>query len=64
MSSWLLLALSVPASALGNLISLAAWFHFDVEGWWEQRRLAHGKNLDERQLRAAREHGNSRKEGQ
>lgn len=48
---------TVLASAIGNMISLAIWFHWDIEGFWQQRRLAHGKRLDERQKEAAEHHG-------
>jgi hypothetical protein len=51
------LLLAVVASFIGNMLSLALWFHFDIEGWWEQRRLAHGKTLDQRQREAAEKHG-------
>ncbi len=50
-------ALGVLAGFIGNLASLAIWFHYDVEGWWEQRRLKHGKQLDTRQREAAEKHG-------
>lgn len=45
------------ASFIGSMISLALWMHYDLEGVWEQRRLAHGKELDERQRKAAEQHG-------
>jgi hypothetical protein len=42
---------------IGNMLSLAIWFHFDIEGFWQQRRLEHGAKLDQRSLEAARKHG-------
>lgn len=56
MNAWVLLALTFPVSVAASLAALAIWFHFDIEGWWQQRRLEHGKRLDERQRRAAEEH--------
>lgn len=55
--SLLLILLSFVSSTLGSLVALAIWFHWDVEGFWEQRRLAHGKQLDERQRCSAEAHG-------
>ena len=49
--------LGLLSGFIGNMLSLAIWFHFDIEGLWEQRRLEHGKKLDQRQLEAARKHG-------
>jgi hypothetical protein len=48
---------TILASAVGNMLSLAIWFHWDIEGFWQQRRLEHGKQLDQRSLEAARKHG-------
>lgn len=45
------------SSFIGSMVALALWMHYDLEGWWEQRRLAHGKKLDERQRKAAEQHG-------
>ena len=44
-------------SFIGSMFALALWMHYDLEGWWEQRRLAHGKRQDERQRKAAEQHG-------
>lgn len=49
--------IAILTSFIGSMFSLVLWMHYDLEGWWEQRRLANGKKLDERQLRAAKEHG-------
>jgi hypothetical protein len=57
MGDTLIILLSLTSSTLGSLIALAIWFHWDIEGFWEQRRLEHGKKLDQRQLEAARKHG-------
>ena len=57
MNSVLFWIATIVASGVGNMISLAIWFHYDIEGWWEQRRLQHGKQLDQRQREAAEKHG-------
>lgn len=49
-------ALGVAESFVGGMLALAIWVHWDLEGWWEQRRLRHGKTLDQRQRRAADRH--------
>lgn len=48
---------AILSGFIGNMFSLAIWFHYDIEGWWEQRRLKHGKKLDQRQREAAEKHG-------
>jgi hypothetical protein len=53
-----IVVLTILLSAAGNMISLAAWFHFDIEGRCQAWRLAHHKRMTERQRRLAREHGN------
>jgi len=45
------------SSFIGSFIAIVVVLHYDIEGWWEQRRLEHGKQLDERQRKAAEEHG-------
>jgi hypothetical protein len=45
------------SSFIGSFIAIVVVLHFDVEGWWEQRRLSHGKHLDQRQREAAEKHG-------
>jgi hypothetical protein len=45
------------ASFIGGMAALVVWFHFDIEGFWQQRRLEHGKKLDQRAEEAARKHG-------
>ena len=37
MSAWLVIVVSLASSFLGSLGSLAIWFHFDLEGYWEQK---------------------------
>jgi hypothetical protein len=34
----LTILLSFVASILGSLASLAIWFHYDLEGFWEHKR--------------------------
>lgn len=46
----------VSTSFVGSFIAIVVVLHYDIEGWWEQRRLAHGKQLDERQRRSAEAH--------
>jgi hypothetical protein len=53
---WIIL-LSFLSSIVGSLFAWLVVIHFDWEGLWEQRRLEHGKKLDQRQLEAARKHG-------
>lgn len=31
-----------------SMLAFAIWTHFDFEGWWEQRRIEHGRKLDEK----------------
>jgi hypothetical protein len=45
------------SSFIGSFIAIVVVLHYDVEGWWEQRRLKHGKELDQRQREAAEKHG-------
>ena len=45
------------SSFIGSFIAIVVVLHYDIEGWWEQRRLAHGKRLDQRQREAAEKHG-------
>lgn len=52
-----LLLIGSVTSFIGSFVAILVVLHYDVEGWWEQRRLAHGKKLDERQRRAAEAHG-------
>ena len=49
--------LEILASAIGSMIAVVIFFHYDLEGWYEQRRLKHGKQLDQRQREAAEKHG-------
>lgn len=49
--------IQVLASIIGSGLMLVVWFHWDIEGFWQQRRLAHGEKLDQRALDAARKHG-------
>lgn len=54
---WVDLAIGTLSSFIGSFIAIVVVLHYDIEGWWEQRRLEHGKKLDRRQLEAARKHG-------
>jgi hypothetical protein len=45
------------SSFVGSFIAILVVLHWDIEGWWEQRRLSHGKKLDQRQQEAAEKHG-------
>ena len=47
----------VLSSFVGSFIAIIVVLHWDIEGWWELRRLRHGKLLDERQREAAMKHG-------
>jgi hypothetical protein len=47
----------IVASFVGSFIAIVVVLHYDIEGWWEQRRLQHGKQLDQRQREAAEKHG-------
>ena len=38
----LLAIVSLLCSFTGSMLSLAVWFHYDLEGWWEQRRRSRG----------------------
>lgn len=49
--------IGIATSFIGSFIAIVVVLHYDIEGWWEQRRLEHGKNLDQRQRRVAEEHG-------
>jgi hypothetical protein len=51
------LVLGSVSSFIGSFVAILVVLHFDIEGWWEQRRLAHGKTLDQRQREAAEKHG-------
>jgi hypothetical protein len=33
---------------LVSLLAFAIWTHFDLEGWYEQRRIARGRKLEEK----------------
>lgn len=56
MGVWVIL-LSIVGSVIGSLIAWIVVIHWDLEGLWEQRRLQHGKELDQRQREAAEKHG-------
>lgn len=47
----------VLSSFVGSFIAILVVLHWDLEGLWEQRRLQHGKQLDQRQREAAEKHG-------
>ena len=47
----------VLSSFVGSFIAILVVLHWDIEGFWEQRRLQHGKQLDQRQREAAEKHG-------
>ena len=49
--------IGIGTSFIGSFIAILVVLHYDLEGLWEQRRLEHGKKLDQRQLEAARKHG-------
>jgi hypothetical protein len=49
--------IGISTSFIGSFIAIVVVLHWDIEGWWEQRRLERGKKLDQRQLEAARKHG-------
>jgi len=49
--------IDILASFVGSFAAILVVLHWDIEGWWQQRRLAHGKKLDQRALEAARKHG-------
>lgn len=56
--NWLeLLGFGTLSSFLGSFVAIIVVLHYDIEGWWEQRRLQHGKQLDPRQREAAEKHG-------
>lgn len=51
----LTILLSFVGSILGSLVSLAIWFHWDLDGFWQQRRheriLRNGRKEEERMKR-------------
>ncbi len=56
--NWIeLLGVGTFSSFIGSFIAIIVVLHWDLEGWWQQRRLEHGKKLDQRSLDAARKHG-------
>lgn len=38
-------------SGVGSWLALMVWFHFDFDGWWEQKRIERGRRMDERTQR-------------
>jgi hypothetical protein len=56
MDVWIIL-LSFLSSIVGSLCAWVVVIHYDLEGWYEQRRLERGKKLSRRQMEAAKKHG-------
>jgi hypothetical protein len=41
--------LNLAEDFAASMAAFVIWTHYDFEGWWEQRRIEHGRRLEEKQ---------------
>jgi hypothetical protein len=51
------IGIGLGTSFVGSFLAVLVVIHWDIEGFWQQRRLEHGKRLDQRAEEAAKKHG-------
>lgn len=45
-SALLAAVVDILTSFIGSMIALVIYMHYDLEGWYEQRRIRRGEKLD------------------